>query len=548
MEELTPRALVTGLLVGVLLNVANLYLGLTTGFWDSGQITASVLGFAVARALPGRGRFSALENNTIQVVAASVGSMPAAAGLLGAIPALALLGHQVRPLSIALWSLALGTLGVLLALLLAQRLIVEEKLPFPTGIATAEVISAMHTSGRGRASALLAAGAVAMIVAGLRDGFGILPAVLTLPALATYTLGLSVSPLMLGVGVVAGLNTGLSVLLGSLLAWAITAPALVRTGLVAEADYAHLSAWLTWPGVALLVSAAIVSLAQQADSFRGAARDLLSLRSRAQGPRWELFAALAAALLAVVVGRLEFGLSPLHTLAAIALSLVLGSVCARAAGQTDISPVSQAGQLTQVIYGALAPGNLVVNVAAGSVVAGDAAQVGVTLWSLKSGALLGASPRKQGVAALAGALAGGLISVPIYTLLVGAYGLASKRLPAPSALQWKAIAEVVAKGVGALPQGTRPAILAAALAGLVLALLGQTRLKRLVPSPLALGIGFLIPANYAATICLGSLLLALAVRLRPEWAERTAPVLGAGAIAGEAVMGFALALAVAAGF
>lgn len=545
--ELTARALAVGLVIGVLLNVANLYLGLTAGIWDSGHITASVLGFALGRALPGRERFSILENNTVQVVATSVGSMPAAAGLIGAIPALALLGHAVAPLSIALWSVALGTLGVLLALLLAERLIVEEKLPFPTGVATAEVISAMHQSGRGRASTLFAAGGVAMVIAGLRDGAGWIPGVLTLVPLAPYTLGVSVSPLLLGVGIVAGVPTGVSMLLGSIAAWALLAPALVHSGAVAQADYQHLSAWLTWPGVALLVSAAMISLAQQAGSFRGAARDLLSLRSGAGGPRWEIFAGLGAALLALLVGRFAFGLHPLQTLGALLLSVVLGSVCARSAGETDISPASQVGELTQAVFGVVAPGNALVNIAAGSIAAGEGAQVGVTLWSLKASHLLGGSRRKQALAALAGTLAGALISVPIYALLVSAYGLASKRLPAPTALQWRAIAEVVTSGAHALPAGTGPAIAVCATLGLLLTLLGQTRVKRFVPSPLALGIGFLIPASYSATICLGSLLLAAAARLRPEWAERTAPVVGAGAIAGEALVGFALAVLVAAG-
>src|SRR5712691_8932691 len=109
--DLTVRALASGLLVGALLCIANLYMGLKTGFWDGGQIPASVLAFALAS-----GRLSRLENNVAQTAACSVGAIPAAAGLLGAIPALQLLGVRVPGWGIALWGLTLGVVGVLLAL------------------------------------------------------------------------------------------------------------------------------------------------------------------------------------------------------------------------------------------------------------------------------------------------------------------------------------------------------------------------------------------------------------------------------------------------
>ncbi|HEY5678204.1 MAG TPA: OPT/YSL family transporter, partial [Myxococcales bacterium] len=103
--ELTPRALASGLTVGALLCVANLYMGLKTGFWDSGHVTASVLAFALAS-----GKLTRLENNTAQTAATAAGAVPAAAGLLGAIPALDLLGRSVPAWGIGLWGLALAVL------------------------------------------------------------------------------------------------------------------------------------------------------------------------------------------------------------------------------------------------------------------------------------------------------------------------------------------------------------------------------------------------------------------------------------------------------
>src|SRR2546430_13788612 len=96
--DLTIRALASGLAVGVLLCIANLYVGLKTGFWDGGQITASVLVFALAS-----GRLTRLENNVAQTAACAGGGIPAAAGLLGAVPAPPLLGGRAAGGGVARW-------------------------------------------------------------------------------------------------------------------------------------------------------------------------------------------------------------------------------------------------------------------------------------------------------------------------------------------------------------------------------------------------------------------------------------------------------------
>src|SRR5712692_1749895 len=109
--ELTARALGSGALVGVVLAVGNIYMGLKTGWWDSGNIFAAILGFAFFSANRAR-PYTALENNVTQTAAAAVASMPATIGLLGAIPALALIGHNYSTWALAAWGLALGVIGV----------------------------------------------------------------------------------------------------------------------------------------------------------------------------------------------------------------------------------------------------------------------------------------------------------------------------------------------------------------------------------------------------------------------------------------------------
>jgi putative OPT family oligopeptide transporter len=546
--DLTLRAIASGLLVGVLLCIANLYMGLKTGFWDGGHITASVLAMALAS-----GKLTRLENNVAQTAACAVGGIPAAAGLLGAVPALQLLGFPMPTWGIALWGLALGVVGVLLGLALRRRLLEEEELPFPSGTAAAEVIEGLHAGsaeGRGRARSLLTGGVAAAVVAWFRGGKpALVPESFAVPGrlagipLESLGIALSTSPLLWGVGIVVGPRIALGLLSGSVLGWLVLAPWLVRGPLHVSTDRAALSSWLSWPATALMVGAAFVTLVHQAGMVSGALRDLRSVaseRSRAR-LRAALFAAVAA-LGTVVVGKAVFDLRPLHTILALLLSVLGASICARSAGMTDISPLGTVGQVTQAIYGALAPGQPVVNVAAGSVVAGAATQTSVLLWSLKAGRLLRAPVRGQAVAALMGCGLGAFLCMPAYGLLLRTYGLTSPDLPMPTALQWKVMGEVVAQGLAALPPGALRAVVAALAIGIVLAVAEETRIRRFALPAVAVGIGALVPFEYSLTIACGAALIAVGGHFWPRLRSESAGVAGAGLIAGDSLVGVAVAL------
>lgn len=559
--ELTVRAMVGGCIIGALLAVTNVYMGLKSGWWESGSIVAAVLGFSGLSFLGRRGGAPStpLENNLTQTAACAVGAMPAAVGLLGSLPALEMMGVSVPSWGVITFGAALGVLGVLAAYLLRQRLIVEEGLAFPTGVATAEVITAMHKTGRverpGRAQVLLGSGVVAMGVTWLRDVHAWVPMMSALPGrlaglpAAQFTWGMGWTPMLLAVGMMSGLSMGLSILLGAVLAWAVTAPALVQGGVLpSSARYEDFAAWLTWPGVGLMVGAAVSSLALQARSLLGAMRDLRGLGSAGEGAgRWVIVPGLVACALTLVLGSGVFGLPMLHTLLALALVLPLCAVCGRGAGQTDISPVSQMGQLTQVASGTLFPGPVNLNVAAGSVVAGAVAQTGVSLWSFKAGQLLRASAPRQLMAQLLGVLVGALVSVPAYLLLVNAYGLGSEALPVPSAHQFRAVAEVATQGLSGLPPHAAEAAMLGFAVGVVLTLAARGRLERVLPSAVAMGIGFIMPAHNAIAIASTAVLTEVVRRVRPSWVEKHAMAVGAGAIAGESVMGMAIGALVALG-
>ncbi|MCE9672230.1 OPT/YSL family transporter [Myxococcus stipitatus] len=534
--ELTARALGMGLVVGALLAVTNVYMGLKLGWWESGSVTAAVLGFGGLAAVARRrgSPYTVLENNLTQTAAVSVGAMPAAAGLLGALPALTLLGMQVPGVGVAVWSVALGGLGVLAAHLLRRRLLVDEALAFPTGITTAELITTLHAAGAeersGRGWWLSGAALVSAGLTLLRDVLRKLPGLVEAPgalggvSAASLTWGVAWSPMLVAVGMMSGLRLGVSMLLGAAVAWGVLAPWLTGAGVVKGAGYEAWLEWLTWPGVGLLVGSALVSLLAQARDFLGAARDLGSLRGGEGVPRWALWGGAGAGVVALGLGVELFGMSVAQGLLALVLLLPLCAVCARGAGQVDVSPVTQVGQLAQVTSGVLLPGAVAPNVASGGLVSGAAAQTGVSMWSLKTGHLLGASSTRMLVAQLVGVLAGSLVSVPAYLLLTRAYGLGSQALPAPFSHQFRAVAELAVRGVDGLPPHAALAGGVAVLVGAALALAERGRAERWLPSPVAMGIGFILPAYFAVTLCLGAGGAALARWATPEATERAVPM------------------------
>jgi len=558
-RELTLRAVLVGCLLGALLAAANVYTGLKTAVVDGGNITAAVLAFALFSALRARPLLGVLENNVVQTIAGSAAMMAMVTGVVGPVPALALAGHEPAVGVLVLWALGLALLGIMLGLLLRGLLIDAQGLPFPTGAATAEVIEALAgdrgTAAR-RARALLVAALLAGLLTLLRDGpWAWLPASLLLPgtlagvSLASLSIGFSVSPLLLGTGVLVGLRTSLAMLLGSLVAWALLAPRLLSLRLVSDLRYEQFVTWLVWPGAALMLASSLTSLGLSSGALLRGIRDLSRLRPAHGGPgrrfRWYWLAlALVSSGLVLTVACAHFGLSPAMALGALALSCVLSVACARSAGETDVAPVGAMGGVAQLACGG---SGTVASLACGALVAGQASQTAATLWALKAGARLGASVRSQALAQLVGALVGALVAVPTYAVVVRAYGLGSERMPAPGALSWKATADAVQGGFAALPAYAGSAALVGLGLGVLLTLLERTRFGSFVPSPVALGIGLILPASLSATVALGAAVWWLLARRFAAWSAEHGAALAGGAIAGESLLAVLLAVLLASG-
>jgi uncharacterized oligopeptide transporter (OPT) family protein len=209
------------------------------------------------------------------------------------------------------------------------------------------------------------------------------------------------------------------------------------------------------------------------------------------------------------------------------------------------------GKITQLTYGILAPANVVTNLMTASITAGAAGSAADLLTDLKSGYLLGASPRKQFLAQLSGTLVGTLAVVPLFYWLVPTPDvIGSDRFPAPAAQVWKGVALVLANGIESLHPWARWGMLVGAAIGIVLPLLELAfpKHKEWVPSAMGVGLALVIPCFNSISMFLGALLAWAFSRLNREAAERYTIPCASGLIAGESLLGVAIALLAVAGY
>ncbi len=545
--ELTLRAVWSGLLFGGLIAAANVYSGIKLGIVDAGSATIVLVSCALFAAL---GRpLSRLEANVAQVAGSSAATMALTAGVIGPVPALAMAGQAPDPFWVALWGAALGAFGALLAIPFRRQLIEEEALPFPSGQATGELIQGLADtarSARGRVRTLFAALLFAALVLCLRDLWGVLPGLLTLPIViggipaANLGIGVAVSPFTLGVGLLVGPRIGLSMLGGGVPAWGVLAPILHQSRIVDAGDYVSTLQWMVWPGAALLVASSFTSFALSGPSmWRGWRRR----RSARAGDQWRgvRVGAALGGVAVIAVGWIGFGVNPLVGVVALLMAAVFAIIGLRATGETDQAPSGPLGALAQGVTAVIAPGSTLPTLFAGGVTNGATGHSSGMMAAWKTTRVVGGSPGKALAAQLFGIGVGTVTAVVAYVLLDNAYGIGSEALPSPPALSWKATADVVQSGIGGMGAGAPLAALIAAAAGVLLACLERASFARFVPSAVGLGVGVIVPVQISAGIALGALLFAAARHRAPGWSEQHGPPLAAGLITGEGLMALVIA-------
>jgi uncharacterized oligopeptide transporter (OPT) family protein len=313
-------------------------------------------------------------------------------------------------------------------------------------------------------------------------------------------------------------------------------------------QFARLVEWLLWPGVSLMVCSTLSSLALRLLRQRGTAGTGRGGRFRPRRPeRVPALGLCSAVLLVVALQSALFGIDVFMALLTIPLALCLAAVAARVVGATGIPPIGAIGQLSQLGFGVVAPGQVSTNLMGANTAGGAAGQCTDLMNDFKVGKAIGATPSKQVIAQCLGIAVGSVVGVLVYKALIPdpRAMLLTGEWPAPAAATWKAVAETLASGLGSLPASVRWAILLGGLAGLALGVLEAVvpaGRARYLPSAAALGLSFVLPASVSIMMASGAVLAWLVGLRWPRLTERFAVTTAAGLVAGESIAGVGASL------
>lgn len=573
-RQFTVRAILTGMLVGGLLSLCNIYSGLKIGWSNNMSVTAALMGFAFWNVLASPARpFSMLENNLNQTAASSAAAV-SSAGLVASVPALTMLtGYQFTWPVLATWVFSVCLVGIAVGAGIRRQMLEVQKLPFPSGIAAAATLKEIHGTGSDaadRVKVLAGAGVVAALVK-LSEKLLALgpltwPGSFSLGKAGTVTSGnltfaFEPSLLMVGVGGLIGLRAGISLLFGGMLAYGVLAPWALTHGYAlpgkpGDTWFGPLNKWLLWPGVALMVTASLTSFAFSWRSIAATFRRKTDNAEAAAVPatdsgdvprKWFFGGLLVATIFAVITQNQFFGIGVGVAFLGVMLSFALALVGARVGGETNVTPIGAMGKVTQLIFGLITPGQVAPNLMAANVTGGAASQCADLMHDLRTGQIVGAMARMQVVAQLFGALSGALVGSAAYLLLIPdpAKQLLTSEWPAPAVGTWKAVAEVFAKGISAMPEMAIEAGIIGGIAGIVLAF-AETytpeRYRAWVPSPSSIGLAFILPFYNTVHMFAGAVLAAWLTRHVASWSGRFLIVAASGIIAGESLMGVGISL------
>ena len=593
-NELTFRAIALSMVLAVILAAANTYLGLFAGLTIATAIPAAVISMGVLRLLGGG---TILENNIVQTGASAGSSI--AAGVIFTIPALIILGHwQTFQYS---WVLAIaglgGLLGVLFSVPLRRTMIVEQPLPFPEGKAAAEVLKAGENPGPGLKILAVSAAIGGLVKLAAVSGLRLIPDTAAASGfMGRYLgyMGTNLSPALLGVGYIVGLNVGIVVVSGSIISWQFaipiyhaffldTNPELAASLAGASAED---SAWAIWSsqvrylGVGAMLIGGMWTLFTLRNSLLSGIRSGIAAARQSKDTvvadtdrdlpmKWMLislvlFVIPLLLLYQAVVGRWSVSI-PMAVIMIVA-GFVFVSVSGYLAGLVGSSnnPVSGitiatilfASAMLWLLLGNDSAIGPVAAIMIGAVVCCAAAVGGDNLQDLKAGYLVGATPWKQQLMLGIGAFSCALIMAPVLNLLAQAYGIGAPTPEHPNSLAapQATLMASVARGLfgGALPWTM--IWIGAGIGAVIIAIdeMLKARGSHFRVPVLAAAIGIYLPLELMVPIFLGGLLAWLVERrhgvvgtkdesLRDR-IHRPGTLFAAGLITGEALMGIFIAI------
>ena len=573
-EKITPELTITSIVMGVILAVvfgaANAYLGLRVGMTVSASIPAAVIAMGVIRVIMRKN--SILESNIVQTVGSAGESL--AAGAIFTLPALFLWaseGVMEEPSLISITIIALlgGLLGVFFMIPLRNALIVHEHgiLPYPEGQACAEVMLAGEEGGA-KASTVFAGMGFAAFFKFIIDGLKIVPGEVSVngPRLYPAQIGTQIYPAVMSVGYICGPRISSYMFAGGVFSWCLLIPMLVLFGggfvseLAGGATVSEVFAaggagdvWGTYVryiGAGALAAGGIISLVKSlpliARTFVGALKGFSVSSSGTL--RTDKDINVKVVLLSILVLTLAVWLVPAIPVSLVGAIIVVifgfffATVSSRMVGLVGSSnnPVSGMAIATLLIAtlvlkftGEVGASGMQAAIAIGSIICIVAAIAGDTSQDLKTGYLLGATPKKQQIGEIIGVVASAFAIGATLYLLNSAWGFGSEELAAPQATLMKMVIEGIMDGN--LPWGL---ILVGVAIAVVVEIIG-------IPV-LPFAIGVYLPVQLNACIMVGGLIRLFFDKKKESDEKKTAINNGilfcSGMIAGEGIVGLLLAV------
>lgn len=561
-RELTPRAIIAGLGVAAIMGASYPYIVLKLGFGPNVSVVAAFFGYlALGIVFKDYNRW---ENNMVQTAGTAAAQtafmciLLAAFDMLSASPTVNF--HlTITPLQSFAWLTVAGLLGVLLAVPMRQHFVVDEQLTYADGVAAGETVIVLDGKGADArmAARALAIGAIAsaalMLMTEDARVLNWFPSVTVFGTAIMMTTGVGVnwSLLSLGSGMLVGLRINASMLLGMTISWIIAPYALLHYGIIhPNFTKNDVLFWVMWPATAMLVASGLAALVLRWRILAKTFRNLTTARASTETfpLKWVAVGVAITSVALIIIQKISLGLDVWVTVTAIVLSIPLMLVGLRVLGETNWGPISAMSNMMQGIFGLLAPGHILANMLASGMTGTIATESEALMQDYKAGHMIGSSPRNLTIMQLIATPIGAAAVSWMYPLLRDTYGIVGEHagLSSPISRKWAGFAEILSKGLSALPRGAIAALVIAAIIGIIFAVL-ETRGVTWVPSPTGIGIAMIVPAAVIFVMFLGGVVEWIWAKQNPESHHIYMVPLASGLIAGEAIIAVIVPLLVVLG-
>jgi putative OPT family oligopeptide transporter len=547
--ELTWVSVIVGWILGVIIAVSIGYAALILGFSIEGSELAAILGFGILRGI--LRRKSIIENNIVQTIASGVNG--ASSGMMFSVPAIFILGYSDRfdPVILTFGCIAGAFLGIAFIIPLRKHMIDFERLTYPGGVAVATILKSPGAGVR-KAIILLAAALISASVHALTIYFDVSDSYVgDFYGMPEFMNGIWYLSLMtVGVGFIAG-RGGVAFIIGGFVAYWFLSPMLAATGsfpvddagaIISAPDTLRLMLYRPL-GIGMLIGGAIMGVILAAPLILSAIRAMQKAAKVATSTANEempiklLYLAIfgAVILLCIMavtsVEAVSLGRGITMALLGTLWIWMAGIILSEAIGRTNWSPLSGMTLvgitlLIVVTHGMERGDSIVAAIMVGAAMCVAMSQATDLMLDLKTGYLVGATPRMQQFGQFIGAWLGPIVVIFVIFALHEAYELGSARLPAPQA---QALASTI-DGIMGGDVPTQKYMAGAVLGGLLSALIGGLGIT--------VGLGFYLPFNIVLTYSLGTLGREVADRFKgKDWSDNIGIPIAAGFIVGEALVG-----------